>query len=506
MALSNWIFKMTKIRSMSPTTLIFSIRTLSSSATISALRAFYLSVHPDFFAQHPQIQKINESSLKRLNSYLEAVQSSRQIKNLHPTKVTFYFRKKSDEKNHLIDDDFKLVNFTLRSHDLMTNIEHILVSCGLSVTHLNEVVHKQSSKSKELPLESRYRKTTYDPKKWSQNLREEEFKSSDEVSTLGLRRWLQKNISEIRMLQESSHLIVDNNEMLRNDIAMAYGLREIFWCSSWQYRSEQGVLRNFARFCDQHKEQVQCLQGKKLVFTDRTMVAADESVCFNVEDVPQQWLQFLIKYQSIDPKLFDRGAHLEKVICNRCGNIKVVRPEVRLSRMRTHTLLSVHEYITILNKITTGLLWMQQTEELTVLPWSMRNHEIMFVTSHDPDGDKISISPNGRFYVDMNCDPHHLLSFLIQKKSSAEERKYFSSSEESKFQKLSSLCKEKLGVHSISKDFDVEHHQSAKFCEKLLKNSAEFNVLLKDLDIRITLTYYSLFDHGRLCVPWDWRA
>lgn len=86
----------------------------SSNVTIGALRAFYMSVHPDFFAQHPKIQvsechilhdrhgdilnffqKVNESSLKRLNHYLDAIQCSRQVRNVKPTNVKFYFRKQT---------------------------------------------------------------------------------------------------------------------------------------------------------------------------------------------------------------------------------------------------------------------------------------------------------------------------------------------------------------------------------------------------------------------------
>lgn len=46
---------------------------ITSSEALRALRPFYLAVHPDLFPQHPQERTTNEDSLKKLNSYLDAL-------------------------------------------------------------------------------------------------------------------------------------------------------------------------------------------------------------------------------------------------------------------------------------------------------------------------------------------------------------------------------------------------------------------------------------------------
>ena len=46
---------------------------ITSSEALRALRPFYLAVHPDLFPQHPRERSTNENSLKKLNSYLDAL-------------------------------------------------------------------------------------------------------------------------------------------------------------------------------------------------------------------------------------------------------------------------------------------------------------------------------------------------------------------------------------------------------------------------------------------------
>ena len=49
---------------------------ITSSEALRALRPFYLAVHPDLFPQHPRERSTNEDSLKKLNSYLDALMVS----------------------------------------------------------------------------------------------------------------------------------------------------------------------------------------------------------------------------------------------------------------------------------------------------------------------------------------------------------------------------------------------------------------------------------------------
>lgn len=62
--------------------------------------------------------------------------------------------------------DFKLVQFTLHSHDLLTNIEFILSSCGLPAEHLHGLTQKQA-------FRGRYRTTFYDMESPEQEINKE---------------------------------------------------------------------------------------------------------------------------------------------------------------------------------------------------------------------------------------------------------------------------------------------------------------------------------------------
>ena len=48
---------------------------ITSSEALQALRPFYLAIHPDLFTQFPYERATNEDSLKKLNSYLDALES-----------------------------------------------------------------------------------------------------------------------------------------------------------------------------------------------------------------------------------------------------------------------------------------------------------------------------------------------------------------------------------------------------------------------------------------------
>jgi len=56
----------------------------------SALRKFYLKVHPDLFAGHPEEQKKNEASFAKLNEYLENYKQ--EVETTAPTNLEFHVR------------------------------------------------------------------------------------------------------------------------------------------------------------------------------------------------------------------------------------------------------------------------------------------------------------------------------------------------------------------------------------------------------------------------------
>lgn len=74
---------------------------LTSSEALRALRPFYLAVHPDLFAQFPRERSTNEDSLKKLNSYLDALESEcgrTRGSSIHhssrpkPVQLTFFIK------------------------------------------------------------------------------------------------------------------------------------------------------------------------------------------------------------------------------------------------------------------------------------------------------------------------------------------------------------------------------------------------------------------------------
>ena len=85
---------------------------ISSSEALRALRPFYLAVHPDLFPQHPRERSTNEDSLKKLNSYLDALvvvsgcgqggsttaHITRQAVRPKPIQLTFFIKARQSGK------------------------------------------------------------------------------------------------------------------------------------------------------------------------------------------------------------------------------------------------------------------------------------------------------------------------------------------------------------------------------------------------------------------------
>lgn len=88
---------------------------ITSSEALRALRPFYLAVHPDLFPQHPRERSTNEDSLKKLNSYLDALvvsgcgQGERTVtpvalagRRPKPIQLTFFVKARQSGMNSLL--------------------------------------------------------------------------------------------------------------------------------------------------------------------------------------------------------------------------------------------------------------------------------------------------------------------------------------------------------------------------------------------------------------------
>lgn len=238
------------------------------------------------------------------------------------------------------------------------------------------------------------------------------------------------------------------------------------------------------------------------MFTDQTMAAADGSICLNVEDVPQQWLQFLAKFEVAFSVLNEEAGRLDRIVSEHLGGVKVVRPKVCMPRFREHELISINNYLSIV-----GTLWSQLQSYVlqnNCLRADLINGlEITFVKLQDVK-EKIIVLPSGRLRVDEGCDPMHLMDYISKNKVALEEKGNMNASAKMRLLQLKKVCQEKLGIR-LTNDCDVDYEQMTNCCEQLLRNATEFTSM-RGLEMRVTCNYYSVFDSGQFCIPWDWKV
>ncbi|XP_049848799.1 T-cell activation inhibitor, mitochondrial-like [Schistocerca gregaria] len=100
----------------------------------TALRSFYLKVHPDLFAAHPEAQGVNENSFKLLTEYLDLYKNENDSEK--PFNLVFYLRAPESPSNELsvVRSSLRLpgqhASIMVREEILKNNLSRLFRSCG----------------------------------------------------------------------------------------------------------------------------------------------------------------------------------------------------------------------------------------------------------------------------------------------------------------------------------------------------------------------------------------
>uniref|UniRef100_A0A914LIZ5 T-cell activation inhibitor, mitochondrial n=1 Tax=Meloidogyne incognita TaxID=6306 RepID=A0A914LIZ5_MELIC len=260
----------------------------SAKEAAIALRPFYFAVHPDRFAQEPDIQTRNERALQVFNGY---------INNLFPEPVTqmpvnVEFTVRDTLSN------FKSIRIFLSGADPAEIIKLALERCDLSTAHLP--VRDNPSQNQKIGTKSSQKNFAPGLDEIWKNLQENERLRQKRFYAVNLLKELSKN-RELAMQRRDGHkVMVEIIEDNIDEIKRKTGLTQILWSINWELTFMRRCLINVLEMinhADKHSKDViiYSLNGRQLTFGRGSHICCNGSLQFGADDAIGAWQKICIE-------------------------------------------------------------------------------------------------------------------------------------------------------------------------------------------------------------------
>ncbi|CAK5088413.1 unnamed protein product [Meloidogyne enterolobii] len=259
----------------------------SAKEAAIALRPFYFAVHPDRFAQEPDIQTRNERALQVFNGY---------INNLFPEPVTqmpvnVEFTVRDTLSN------FKSIRIFLSGADPAEIIKLALERCELSTAHLP--VRDNLSQNQKGTKTAQQNFAPGLDEIWK-NLQENERLRQKRFYSVNLLNELSKN-RELAMQRRDGHkVMVEIIEDNIDEIKRKTGLTQILWSINWELTFMRRCLINVLEMinhADKHSKDfiIYSLNGRQLTFGRGSHICCNGSLQFGADDAIGAWQKICIE-------------------------------------------------------------------------------------------------------------------------------------------------------------------------------------------------------------------
>ncbi|KAI9520778.1 hypothetical protein NQZ68_013183 [Dissostichus eleginoides] len=467
-------------------------RALSGAEAVTALRPFYFAVHPDFFGQHPMEREVNETSLKRLNSYLDHLQKPGSH-SVRPMKLTFYVRDtkdSSDVQPDLLASGFRSVSFTLHTYDVLSTVLNVLKSCSLPTEHMKDL--KTSVETSKRPPEGGV--PFYRPIRWHKSYYsftgfkdpEQELQQARRVEpTLIL--WLRNNEPEATKKNTASLPRREELNRLKNELRRKLDLSDIRWQRSWGVAHRCSQLQSLSRLSQQDPGALRNLREHTVMFADQSGMNASGHIMLGTMDVHHQWTKMFQQLPSYH-SLLQQSDWLKERISLLLGGTQVVHKE------RMGPIQPITEHYSTLNTFHKSLI----SRRLRLHPRSMQGLSMLL----ENDRTNPSLHEMGYFIIPTTCDPPKLQVFLQSHAPEARQRTQRRNQLQAEEAAVVKLCLHNLSLSSLSKEPSVSSSQMIMCCNRLVEQRSP---LMQGLHICVS-QFYSVMQDGDLCVPWDWKS
>uniref|UniRef100_A0A914LGY7 T-cell activation inhibitor, mitochondrial n=1 Tax=Meloidogyne incognita TaxID=6306 RepID=A0A914LGY7_MELIC len=260
----------------------------SAKEAAVALRPFYFAVHPDRFAQEPDIQTRNERALQVFNGY---------INNLFPEPVTqmpvnVEFTVRDTLSN------FKSIRIFLSGADPAEIIKLALERCELSTDHLP--VRDNLSQNTKIGTKTSQQNFAPGLDEIWKNLQENERLRQKRFYAVNLLKELSKN-RELAMQRRDGHkVMVEIIEDNIDEIKRKTGLTQILWSINWELTFMRRCLINVLEMIN-HADKcskdfiIYSLNGRQLTFGRGSHICCNGSLQFGADDAIGAWQKICIE-------------------------------------------------------------------------------------------------------------------------------------------------------------------------------------------------------------------
>uniref|UniRef100_A0A915AHV1 T-cell activation inhibitor, mitochondrial n=2 Tax=Parascaris univalens TaxID=6257 RepID=A0A915AHV1_PARUN len=458
------------------------MRYISSQQAAVALRPFYFAVHPDRFANNPEIRAHNERSLQTFNGYLNDL--FRPQRPPDPVKVDFYIVDKNNGR-------LRKVQISLTGSNARSIIVAALEKCNLPTK--NVPMASTEALRTGLPR-SVFDSSEIDAAKEMIGLfrkkRSAHFVRGNDLSA-ALRKHREAAKQAAKAFEKTSRLLQEEVDELEERA----GITEIIWLTNWakshMRRSLLTVNRliTYAPSSSSSNSIVDALRGYCLRFGNGSFVCCDGGMQFGVQDVPEVWERVCSEAfvrRSQLPELRGARARLSELM----GNAHILAPPERSLAQTVDQIQSL--IVRILTRDDSDRLRLQTLGKDTL---------IEVVSAYD----ELALGKDGRLFLPCNAGIKHVISFLSEKAHLSRQIN-------------ASLHRLQCDVENVRRDCigelklrDLTWQQGINLGELLssLRRLQQVEASLRELLVGMWLhfdtnpTIYVMVD-GRLSVPLEW--
>ena len=477
---------------------------LTSNEIAAGLKPLIVKIHPDLYANYPDIQEVNSRSLSNLHSWLD--QLNDRLPNLPKLAVSFYLKGKDGEKT-------RSVSVLLEPSEVRAALASLFGQMELRRTHLEYVISKADDRRNPSHVE-------FDEDVLYHSI----FRQKTRVRSLNpdetLAEWLGENLAKGRSEQEKWRLLRKSVIGRMEEIEQLLKC-ELTWCSVYGLPIQSGIIRSFYVIVKSNLEQLGHLEGTKLLFCDlqHTTLAADRgakhTICLSVIDQAEDWRKFFVRYRETELlTLIKRTDYKEEELRRLLGNIQIVRPaalgavggatvgrpvEILLYEERIAILL---HHLYMYNKpLDMDLSAFKIEIDIAQFETGYIHHEHMN-ERHKPE--YLSISESGSFLVRYDIEPSELLSQILAQIDEVKERKDLVRHLERRERYLRQKLVDEYKLESIDRGYGLPVSKMVDSCHRLLRSGVLDAVNVAGCKILISKDYKRHFD-GFLVLKWDWK-
>ncbi|CAF2066049.1 unnamed protein product [Rotaria magnacalcarata] len=441
-----------------------------SESISTALKQFYLKVHPDLFTQYPKEKDVNEKSLQLVSAYLSGLQRNEYMASI---SVTFFTKLPPNLPPPAL---VQLVphRITLTSKDLLTSVNSILTA--LKLPTVNKPKEKKQAHQYGIQFKI---------------IEIEKFYDFTKIPKISIKTWLTNNVQAARVIaKRNQELLSEINDKV-NSIKERFKLQSIEYSDDWSVPQFFICLRTLLLYADKWHEKLLALQGKRLIFGTKTCLLQDGSLELSASDPPVYWDHVICCELTDSDKYMEKIASYEDALRQYFHGI-----EIRRDPDSEH-LCGAHMYLYNLLQLSHHLNLNRHHEAHRKISWENFS---LFI---NPSSSEPSLTNSGYFQVNAYDATMDILDFMIDNREKAKQTRDSYEKDLEKGNSLLEKLEKQFNLTEILINQRIKRSDINQCCQCLLNEREHFLNLLTKCRLKIDKNY-NLAQNGTISIPWDW--